>query len=397
MKKSLFSLALGTLALGIAEFVTSAISSFIASDLHVSITQVGHIISAYALGVSVGAPLMVVLSKNKPLKTVLLGLMLIVFAGNLLSSLSLNYWMLLVTRFISGLPHGAYFGVGSIIAERLAEKGKGASAVAVMVSGMTVANLIGVPLGTFLAQNFSWRVTYFLASCFAILTFFCAKKWVPVFNPLPYKGIRSQFTFLKKVKPRLVILATLFGNGGILCMYAYVNPLMTKVAGFDIGSLSGIMICTGLGMVIGNIIGGKTSDLYRPDQVAAVTQLVSAVSLVGIFFFSSINFVCLFLVCICTACMFSLSAPEQILLLWNSRGSEFMGAACVQVAFNVGNAIGAYCGGIPIDMGYAANYSALPGIVFTFIGFLIFVYYKKVDLRGGGEPKRIVGNQVHSA
>lgn len=377
MKKSFLALALGTLALGVAEFVTSAISSFIASDLHIMITQAGHIVSAYALGVSVGAPLIVIFARKKPLKDILLGLILLILIGNTLSTFSPNYWTLMVTRFIAGLPHGAYFGVGSIIAERLADKGKGTAAVAAMVSGMTIANLIGVPFGTFLAHSFSWRAAYAVAAIVAVFTFLCVRKWIPAMAPLPNTGLKSQFTFLKKRGPQLLILATMLGNGGILCMYAYVNPLMTDVAGFEKAELSGIMICAGLGMVLGNYISGRLSDKYSPARIAALTQGIAAVALLLIFFFASYGLICLLMVCICTACMFALSAPEQVLLLRNSRGSEMMGAACVQVAFNIGNAIGAVCGGIPIDAGYGEEYSALPGVAFAFIGFLVLGYFYK--------------------
>lgn len=145
MKKSLTALAFGTLGLGIAEFVMMGILPDVAKDLHISIPQAGHFISAYALGVCVGAPGMVLVARTRPLKHILLGLMVIYICGNLCAAASVNYWMMLMMRFISGLPHGAFFGVGSIVAERVADKGKSSQAVALMVSGMTIANLFGVP------------------------------------------------------------------------------------------------------------------------------------------------------------------------------------------------------------------------------------------------------------
>ena len=162
MKKSLIALSFGTLGLGIAEFVMMAILPYIAADLYISIPTAGHLISAYALGVCAGAPLLT-LARKLPLKNILLGLVAVMITGNLLASLAPSYWAMLAARFISGLPHGAYFGVASIVAERLADKGKGSEAVSIMIAGMTIANLFGVPLGTSLSTLLSWRVTLPLA------------------------------------------------------------------------------------------------------------------------------------------------------------------------------------------------------------------------------------------
>lgn len=159
MKKSLIALAFGTLGLGIAEFVMMGILPDVAKNLHISIATAGHLISAYALGVCVGAP-MLILARKFPLKRILMGLVAIVMIGNICASLAPNYWVMLVARFISGLPHGAYFGVASIVAEKLADKGKGSEAVSIMIAGMTIANLFGVPLGTSLSASISWRVDF---------------------------------------------------------------------------------------------------------------------------------------------------------------------------------------------------------------------------------------------
>ncbi len=164
MKKSLVALAFGTLALGIAEFVMMAILPYVAGDLHVSIATAGHLISAYALGVCVGAPALI-FARRLPLKRILLILVCLMIAGNLCAAVAPGYGVLMLARFVSGLPHGAYFGVGSIVAEKLADEGKGAEAVSIMIAGMTVANLFGVPLGTTLSEVLSWRATFLLVGC----------------------------------------------------------------------------------------------------------------------------------------------------------------------------------------------------------------------------------------
>ena len=339
MKKSLTALAFGTLGLGIAEFVMMGILPDVAKDLHISIPQAGHFISAYALGVCVGAPGMVLVARTRPLKHILLGLMVIYICGNLCAAASVNYWMMLMMRFISGLPHGAFFGVGSIVAERVADKGKSSQAVALMVSGMTIANLFGVPLGTFMSNIMSWRIPFLFNGVWGLITLFYIWKWVPSLPALPDTGLKGQFRFLKNLAPWLLIFTTMFGNGGIFCWYSYVTPLMTHVAGFSENSMTFIMVLAGLSMTVGNLMGGKFSDQYGAARVVKYTQVIMASGLLAIFFAASVSWLAVILMCICTAGLFAVSAPQQLLLLRNSRGGEMMGAACVQVAFNLGNAI----------------------------------------------------------
>lgn len=234
MKKSLVALAFGTLALGIAEFVMMAILPYVAGDLHVSIATAGHLISAYALGVCVGAPALI-FARRLPLKRILLILVCLMIAGNLCAAVAPGYGVLMLARFVSGLPHGAYFGVGSIVAEKLADEGKGAEAVSIMIAGMTVANLFGVPLGTTLSEVLSWRATFLLVGCWGLVVLLFVWRWVPQVGGLPDTGFKGQFRFFRKKAPWLLLGATLLGNGGVFCWYSYINPLLTRVAGFPGG------------------------------------------------------------------------------------------------------------------------------------------------------------------
>lgn len=316
-------------------------------------------------------------ARTRPLKHILLGLMVIYICGNLCAAASVNYWMMLMMRFISGLPHGAFFGVGSIVAERVADKGKSSQAVALMVSGMTIANLFGVPLGTFMSNIMSWRIPFLFNGVWGLITLFYIWKWVPSLPALPDTGLKGQFRFLKNLAPWLLIFTTMFGNGGIFCWYSYVTPLMTHVAGFSENSMTFIMVLAGLSMTVGNLMGGKFSDQYGAARVVKYTQVIMASGLLAIFFAASVSWLAVILMCICTAGLFAVSAPQQLLLLRNSRGGEMMGAACVQVAFNLGNAIGAYAGGLPIDAGLGYRYPALVGVFIVLIGFVAVSLYSK--------------------
>ena len=379
MKKSLIALAFGTLGLGIAEFTMMGILPYVANDLHISIPTAGHFISAYALGVCCGAPILL-WARKYPLKHILLGLMALMLVGNLCASVASGYWMLLIARFISGLPHGAYFGVGSIVAGKLADEGKGAEAVSIMIAGMTVANLFGVPLGTSLSHLISWRVTFLLVGCWGLIGLYYIWRWVPHVEGLADTGFKGQFRFLKKPAPWLILGATALGNGGVFCWYSYINPLLTNVSGFSEESITALMVLAGFGMVAGNLISGRLSDRYTPGRVGTVVQGVICLTLLLIFFLSPNAWCSALLMALCTAGLFAISSPEQVLMIRVAPGGEMLGGAAVQMAFNLGNAIGAYVGGLAVTGGY--RYPALAGVPFALVGFILFyIFYKKYQAK----------------
>lgn len=379
MKKSLIALAFGTLGLGVAEFVMMGILPYVAKDLGISIPMAGHFISVYALGVCVGAPALI-LARKHPLKHILLALVALIMVGNICASLAPNYWFLLIARFVSGLPHGAYFGVASIVAEKLADKGKGSEAVSIMIAGMTIANLFGVPLGTSLATVISWRVTFLLVGCWGIIMLYYIWRWVPHVEGLKDTGFKGQFRFLKTPAPWLILGATALGNGGVFCWYSYINPLLTNVSGFRPESITVLMVLAGFGMVVGNLVSGRLSDKYTPGKVGTVVQGMICVLLLLIFFLSPNPWLSALLMALCTAGLFAVSSPEQILIIRVSPGGEMLGAAFVQVAFNLGNAIGAYVGGLVLSEGY--RYPALFGVPFALLGFILFfIFFKKFQMK----------------
>ena len=381
MKKSLVALAFGTLALGIAEFVMMGILPDVAQSLGVSIPEAGHLISAYAIGVCCGAPLLVVVHKY-PLKSILLVLACIILLGSTLAALSVNYWMLLAARFISGLPHGAYFGVASIVAVRLADKRHKTGAVSIMVAGMTVANLFGVPLATGLSASVSWRFPFLLVVFVSLIVLYYVWKWVPSVGALPDNGFRHQFAFLKNDAPWLILAATMFANGGIFCWYSYISPLLIE-GGFAADALPALMIAAGFGMVAGNLISGRLCDRHRPGHVVAVTQCIAIASLLAVFWLADYGWVSAALMVVCTGCLFAVSSPQQFLILKHAPGGELLGGASIQVAFNMGNALGAFCGGLPIAAGLPPRYAALVGVPFIVLGMVSFIIFcRKYERKG---------------
>lgn len=378
MKKSLIAMAFGTFALGMAEFVMMSILPYVARSIQCNIPQAGHLISAYAIGVCAGAPAVVLIARKRPLHLILLALIVIYITGNALMAFCSDLRLGVIFRFLSGLPHGAYFGVGSIVADRLAPRGRSSSAIAVMCSGMTVANLIGIPVGTWISEVISWRMIFLFNALWGIATFVLLYHMVPHMEPLPNTGIKGQFRFMKSAAPWLIIATTTFGNGGIFCWYSYISPLMNQVAGFASSEITMLMVLAGGSMCVGNIIGGKLSDRYSPGETILGVQLIMVFGLLTTFFQASNPGIAVLMLCICTASLFGVSAPQQLLLLRFSKGGEMMGAAMVQVAFNLGNALGAYSGGLPITYGLGYNYPALVGACFVGIGVICTAIFCKI-------------------
>lgn len=380
MKKGLIALAFGTLGLGIAEFAMMGILGNVAAGLQITITKAGHLISAYALGVCVGAPVLLLVRKY-PLKRILLLLAAFILVGNLCAAAAPDYWTLLAARFLAGFPHGAYFGVASIVAQRLSGPDKGAQAVSLMMAGMTIATVIGVPLGTALSTAFSWRLTFLLVACWSLVTLYGIRCWIPRMEPLPDTGFKGQFHFLRSAAPWLIVGGTLLGNGGVYCWYSYIDPLLTHVSGFAPENLTWLMAVAGCGMVAGNLLGGRLADKYQAGLVAAVVQSCMVVTLLLIYFLSPVPWLAVVLMVVGTAGLFGVGSPLQYLIIRFSKGGEMLGAASIQIAFNVGNAVAAYLGGLVLQAGGDYRSPALVGIPLALAGcILLFILHRRYEL-----------------
>ena len=386
MKKTVFSLALGTFGLGMAEFGIMGVLTELARDTGISIPAAGNMISFYAFGVVIGAPIVALFSRKFSLKTTLLFLVAMCAVGNAIFTFSGAYYWLAIGRLISGFPHGAIFGVGAIILSKIAPPGKVTLAVAGMIAGMTFANLLGVPLGTWLGHEFSWRYTFFLITIFDALVILSVLMWVPNLHDQSAARLTEQFHFLKKPEPWLIFAATMFGNAGVFAWFSFVKPFMVNVSGFSEGLMTAIMMLMGLGMVLGNLLSGKLSGRFSPLRIAAITNMVIVASLLLLFAVGEIKMASLAMGFICCTGLFALSAPLQILLLQNAKGGELLGAAGGQMAFNLGSAIGAYFGGMMITLGFSWSYVTLPAALLSFSAMSSLLLY------GYLQAKRIQAN-----
>lgn len=375
----MLALAIGTFALGIAEFAMMGILSAVARELDVSIVKAGNLISAYSAGVAIGAPGLVLL-RRWPLKRLLLLLTAMIAVGNAAAALSPGYYTLLAARFVSGLPHGAFFGAGAIVCSRLADVGKGAQAVAVMVGGMTVANVVGVPGATFVTNVISWRVAFAIVSFFGMLAFAGMRAWVPYLKPLPDSGLKGQFRFLRHAEPWLVYAGVFFGQASVYTYLSYIDPVMTEVAGFSAASMSWIMVVAGLGMVVGNMLAAKLSDRYSAALVTGILAACVVVIMPVLYLCASMKVPVVILSFVATACLFGIGGPLQYIIVRYAKGGEMLGGAGIQIVFNVSNAIAAVLGGAAIHAGFGIASPALAGIPCAVIGaaalFILHYRYK---------------------
>ena len=382
MKKSLLALATGSFALGFAEFVMMGILPATAAGLRVSVPDAGDFISAYALGVCAGT-LFLVFGRRVPPKRLLLGFVALVAVGNAAAACAPSAEALVAARFVSGLPHGAFFGTATIVARELADPGREGQAVSIMVLGQTVANMVGVPGGTLLAVLLSWRATFLFVAVWAVGSLLLIARFVPAVRPIPDAGLAGQFRFLKKPGPWLVIGAVLLGNTGIFCSWSYVSPWLTDIGGFPAEALPALLVLAGFGMVAGSLVGGRLTDRTSPGKMAAAGQAIGCAALLLIFLFSGTPATAAALMFLCAFGMFFVSSPQQLLMVKVGRGGgEMIGSACVQVAFNLGNAFGAMIGQTVLNAGASYAWPSLAGVPCSLAAVvLLAVFFTRFERR----------------
>ena len=350
------------------------------NSLNVSIPVAGHLISAYALGVVIGAPILVALSSKFPPKYILISLMILFTVFNAFSIIAPDYNTLLMSRFFAGLPHGAFFGVGTVVAAKLAQKGKEAQAIASMFTGLTIAILAMVPIVTFLGHHLHWRFAFGVVSFLGLLTILFLYLWLPHLKPLKSVTLKEELEFFKTIKAWHILTIVSIGFGGLFAWFSYIAPLLIHVSGFDIADVSYLMIVAGAGMVVGNIGGGYLADKKDPVIASIILLSLMVLSLILVFFLSDNKIISIILTFICGALAMSIGSPINMIMLKSAKHSEMLGAAFIQAAFNVANSLGAFFGGIPLLFGLAFNYPSLIGAGMALLGALLcLAFYKKYE------------------
>ena len=359
---------LGGFAIGTTEFVMMGILPDIARSLGITIPQAGHLISAYALGVVVGAPLLVMLAHRFAPKVILMALMLMFTVFNGLCIFAPSYESLFVFRFLSGLPHGAFFGVGAVVASRLADEGKAAQAVSMMFFGLTIANMLGVPLGTYLGHGISWRYTFVLVAIAGLATWMALRLWMPALAKDNPHSLRTQLAFFKNREAWLIMFATAIGTGGCFCWISYIAPLVTEVSGFAPSSVPYMMALAGAGMCVGAIVGGKLADRYSPAKTTMALLFAMACSLLSVYVLAEYRVGVLVTTFITGALTMAVAPSIQMLMVQTAKGAETLASSVLQACFNIGNALGAFLGGLPLVAGYDFRSPQLVGLVMALFG-----------------------------
>jgi DHA1 family inner membrane transport protein len=377
---SLLALALGGFAIGTTEFASMGVLPDIAGDLGVTIPTAGHAITAYALGVVIGAPVFAVLGARLPRKRLLLALMAAITVANLASSVAGSFPLLVAARFASGLPHGAYFGIGAVTAASLVPAERRARAVAMTMMGLTVANIVGVPLTTLLGQHLGWRSTYATVVVIGLLTLVAIHLLVPPVAAGHGASPRQELTALRRPQVWLTVLFGSIGFSGLFAVYSYVTPTLTGVTGLHRAAVPLVLAVFGVGMTLGNLIGGRLADW----SVLRTLALGSAASIVVLLSFTVTAHaivpavVTLFLVPLASGATIPALTAR---LLDVSHEGKSLAASLNHSALNVGNALGAWLGGLVIAAGYGYTSPALVGAGLAAVGLVVLAGSITLDRR----------------
>jgi DHA1 family inner membrane transport protein len=382
MPVALYALAAGAFGIGVTEFVIMGLLLEVSADLGVSISAAGLLISGYALGVVAGAPVLTAATSGWLRKTVLLGLMLVFTLGNTACALAPDYWTLMAARVLTAFAHGTFFGVGSVVATSLVAPNKKASAIAVMFTGLTVANVLGVPFGTWLGQALGWRATFWAVALVGLVAFAVIAVLVPRDGaPEERRSLASDLAVLGRPQVLLGLATTVLGWVGVFALFTYIAPILTRITGFSEAAVSPILLVFGVGLVAGNLIGGRLADRWLMPtllgSLAALAVVLAAMTFAAHDRIAAVVFISLF-----GAAAFATVPPLQIWVLESAKGAGQRFAATFNIgAFNLGNAIGAWLGGAVIDDG--PGLGALPWVaaLVPFGAFLLAAWSRRLDAR----------------
>ncbi len=356
----MLALAMGGFGIGTTEFVAMGLLPQIAGGLGVSEPTAGHVITAYALGVVVGAPVIAALTARMPRKTLLIALMVAFTVGNAATIVAPNYGGLIVARFVAGLPHGAYFGVASLVAAYLAGPGHRAKAVATVMSGLAVANVVGVPAATWIGQGLGWRSAFALVALIGALTVAAISAWVPPLQGVRTTDPRTELAALRRGQVWLTLVVATVGFGGMFAVYTYIGWTMTDVAGLPVGLVPLALMVYGLGMVVGNVVGGRLAD--RALTRGLFAMLGALVALLALFAVAAHNPYTAMIVLFFVAAAGSALVPGlQTRLMDVAADAQTLAAALNHSALNIANAFGAWIGGVVIAAGFGYTAPALVG------------------------------------
>ncbi|MFF9085112.1 MFS transporter [Streptomyces sp. NPDC014991] len=381
MPLALLALAVGAFGIGTTEFVMMGLLPDVADDLHISIPSAGHLVSAYALGVVIGAPLLAAVTARMPRRTVLIALMALFVAGNALSAFAPGNGSLLAARFLSGLPHGAFFGVGAVVATAMVPPERKARSVSLMFLGLTVANIAGVPAATLMGQHLGWRATFLGVSAIGLAAIASLALLIPHDRTeASGSGLRGELAALKSLPVWLALGTTVAGFGALFAAYSYVTPMLTDTAGFAETNVTLLLALFGVGATAGNLLGGRLADHSLRGTLFA--GLASLAVVLGLFpLLMRAEWSAALAVTLLGAAAFVTGSPLQLMVMEKASAAPSLASSANQAAFNLANAGGAWIGGLALAAGFGATSPALTGAALAVLGLGVAGAAQVVDRR----------------
>jgi DHA1 family inner membrane transport protein len=373
------ALAAGGFGIGTGEFVIMGLLPEVATTYQVSVPEAGNVISAYALGVVIGAPIIAALAAKLPRKTLLLMLMGLFAIGNFASAMAPGFLSFTALRFISGLPHGAYFGVAALVAASMAPPHRRVRAVGRVMLGLTIATLIGTPIATFLGQMMSWRAAFFMVAAIAGLTVALIAIYLPKDEVAAGASIRRELSAFGRLQVWLSLAVAAVGFGGMFSIFSYIAKTTTDTAGLPTAMVAVVLALFGIGMNVGNVLGSRMADYSLNGTIGGV--LAFNVVLMAIFSLTAHNPIML---CVCvflTGCGFAACPAVQTRLMDVAADAQTLAAATNHSAFNIANALGAWLGGMVIAAGYGYGATGFVGAVLSALGLIIFLISVALEKR----------------
>lgn len=397
MPLALLALAVGAFGIGTTEFVIMGLLPEVAADLGISIPAAGHLVSAYALGVVIGAPLLAAVTARLPRRKVLIGLMVLFVAGNALSALAPDEHWLLAARFLSGLPHGAFFGVGAVVATGLVAPERKARSVSLMFLGLTIANVAGVPAATLVGQHFGWRITFLGVSTIGLAAIASLALLLPAdrAQSRSSSGLRGELGALRSLPVWLALGTTVAGFGALFSAYSYITPMLTDSAGYAETSVTLLLALFGVGATIGNLAGGRLADhSLRGTLFGGLGSLVLVLALFPVLM--SAQWSAALAVLLLGVAAFATGSPLQLMVMEKAAAAPSLASSANQAAFNLANAGGAWIGGLTLSAGLGATAPATMGAALAVIGLTVAGIAYTVDNRRATTPTPQRGRVVAS-
>lgn len=361
------ALSVSAFAIGTTEFVIMGLLPQLAADFSVSVPGAGLLVTGYALGVAVGAPLLAAFTGKVPRKTLLIALMALFTIGNILCAIAPTYGLMMTARVITSFTHGSFFGVGSVVAAGLVAPDKRAGAVALMFTGLTIANILGVPFGKFLGDIYGWRSTFWAVSALGILAMIAISLLVPRIAKAEDSNFFRELRVAMKPSVLLALLTTVFGFAGVFAAFTYVAPLLLEVTGTTQTMVTVALVLFGIGVTIGNTLGGKVADRSLMPGLMGILALLIVV-LVAQYVFATSLVPTLVAVTLVGVFGFATVPGLQTRVLDKASDAAALAATLNIGAFNLGNAIGAWVGGLVIDHGFGIAATSLGGAGLALIG-----------------------------